>query len=90
MASQKVAWFTLENEVQQVALTINGEKSPSFTRVLEYTEAIVSGMSESIEKKIPLLVVVREDMAKVLGQCRSRSEERRVGKECRSRWSPYH
>ena len=23
-------------------------------------------------------------------ECRSRSEERRVGKECRSRWSPYH
>src|SRR2546430_16470870 len=22
--------------------------------------------------------------------CRERSEERRVGKECRSRWSPYH
>src|SRR2546427_7241273 len=22
--------------------------------------------------------------------CDSRSEERRVGKECRSRWSPYH
>ena len=24
------------------------------------------------------------------GLYRSRSEERRVGKECRSRWSPYH
>src|SRR5256885_5823638 len=24
------------------------------------------------------------------GQGRERSEERRVGKECRSRWSPYH
>ena len=24
------------------------------------------------------------------GSVRSRSEERRVGKECRSRWSPYH
>src|SRR5256885_3805567 len=23
-------------------------------------------------------------------RCRIRSEERRVGKECRSRWSPYH
>ena len=23
-------------------------------------------------------------------QCVGRSEERRVGKECRSRWSPYH
>ena len=25
-----------------------------------------------------------------LGQMIRRSEERRVGKECRSRWSPYH
>src|SRR5256885_16757465 len=24
------------------------------------------------------------------GRARPRSEERRVGKECRSRWSPYH
>ena len=24
------------------------------------------------------------------GSGKSRSEERRVGKECRSRWSPYH
>src|SRR2546422_10392301 len=24
------------------------------------------------------------------GQVAARSEERRVGKECRSRWSPYH
>src|SRR5258707_3735810 len=27
---------------------------------------------------------------KVVDQCYLRSEERRVGKECRSRWSPYH
>ena len=26
----------------------------------------------------------------VLGRYHPRSEERRVGKECRSRWSPYH
>src|SRR2546430_15486399 len=25
-----------------------------------------------------------------LPACQERSEERRVGKECRSRWSPYH
>ena len=32
-------------------------------------------------------------MSMVVGLCPStifRSEERRVGKECRSRWSPYH
>ena len=40
-----------------------------------------------------------KDVLRVLGEVlhftltditRSRSEERRVGKECRSRWSPYH
>ena len=31
-----------------------------------------------------------EVMSKRYRDIRSRSEERRVGKECRSRWSPYH
>ena len=37
-------------------------------------------------------VIVMLFMAKVPKPwaLRSRSEERRVGKECRSRWSPYH
>ena len=29
-----------------------------------------------------------EDVRKIMAE--ARSEERRVGKECRSRWSPYH
>src|SRR2546425_11630657 len=31
--------------------------------------------------------MLKEDLT---GQIKDRSEERRVGKECRSRWSPYH
>src|SRR3712207_9356190 len=30
------------------------------------------------------------DQAQRTVLCKDRSEERRVGKECRSRWSPYH
>ena len=30
------------------------------------------------------------EVGAVYCQCQVRSEERRVGKECRSRWSPYH
>ena len=30
-----------------------------------------------------------DDLARAVS-ARARSEERRVGKECRSRWSPYH
>ena len=32
----------------------------------------------------------RDDVPVELTWDLSRSEERRVGKECRSRWSPYH
>src|SRR5256885_12045644 len=31
-----------------------------------------------------------EQLIAARAQARQRSEERRVGKECRSRWSPYH
>src|SRR2546427_8797948 len=34
--------------------------------------------------------VKRRVRALNLSFCQCRSEERRVGKECRSRWSPYH
>ena len=52
--------------------------------------------TDRIEKAIELLhrpdkpkcfKPVVEDLGGVLN---GRSEERRVGKECRSRWSPYH
>src|SRR2546430_14580937 len=34
--------------------------------------------------------LTREHIAQIVGIVLGRSEERRVGKECRSRWSPYH
>ena len=40
------------------------------------------------------IVKVKEELQKegfgILTDIDVRSEERRVGKECRSRWSPYH
>ena len=35
------------------------------------------------------VVILLDDMMPILCE-KVRSEERRVGKECRSRWSPYH
>src|SRR2546425_5497601 len=37
------------------------------------------------EKQLPL-----DDALQIAREAADRSEERRVGKECRSRWSPYH
>ena len=33
---------------------------------------------------------IDKPLARLIKRKRERSEERRVGKECRSRWSPYH
>src|SRR5215813_12776956 len=33
---------------------------------------------------------IEDGLQQGIGRARGRSEERRVGKECRSRWSPYH
>ena len=38
---------------------------------------------------LTVIILMQEGKSKGLGTI-ARSEERRVGKECRSRWSPYH
>src|SRR5258708_32134930 len=43
-----------------------------------------------VEKDNLALQVVHGDLLSIDGGDGERSEERRVGKECRSRWSPYH
>ena len=43
-------------------------------------------VQEAVNRQVP---VVQVSSMKELGTS-CRSEERRVGKECRSRWSPYH
>src|ERR1051326_6028042 len=55
---------------------------------------------EAIQSNLLAVIATREAMVERLRrftmitkgriQAKERSEERRVGKECRSRWSPYH
>src|SRR3989475_8130867 len=51
--------------------------------ISQRSQHAVAAMREGIDE----LGQGREDLAQIT---LSRSEERRVGKECRSRWSPYH
>ena len=63
-------------------------------------ERVKKAVADKREKRANVDEVLRLDQERrqVLGQVEARrsernearSEERRVGKECRSRWSPYH
>ena len=53
-----------------------------FVLSIHYTHAQSKSSNKNLE-----LAVQQFDQSKTQQE---RSEERRVGKECRSRWSPYH
>ena len=50
--------------------------------------AVLNDVDSRIVETIDFVIHAREDFNTIVIQYRS--EERRVGKECRSRWSPYH
>ena len=55
-----------------------------FTRIFSGFQIEYGNETDGVNKATLLRVPVR------YGDSIWRSEERRVGKECRSRWSPYH
>ena len=82
--------FIPSARVQYISLIIN--VSPASTN----SELLMS-ISDEVNKRglnniyrIKIRGVRDPDIEFDLGIFAERSEERRVGKECRSRWSPYH
>src|SRR3712207_9493311 len=73
---------------------VTGE--PTASRPADYlwnTTAILLGTAILVSGFLALFARLWENgehLLPVLGAAGLRSEERRVGKECRSRWSPYH
>ena len=52
--------------------------------------ANINRMALNATKTKSMLVSSPQKLNTLSSQSLNRSEERRVGKECRSRWSPYH
>lgn len=65
--AEKLKWYQLEDDLPKVALAIEGVKSPSFEDVQRYAAGVVGGLDVLISHKVPLIIMVKEDMAKALG-----------------------
>ena len=53
--------------MNDVALAVNGLRTPKYADIINYADAIITGAKELIDKGKPLIVIVSEDMAKALG-----------------------
>src|SRR5258706_15985027 len=69
------------------------------TVIIDFTnpEASLGYLRSAAKKKIPIVIATtgfnpaqQAEIKRLARRTPTRSEERRVGKECRSRWSPYH
>src|SRR3712207_89060 len=68
-----------ERETEVLKLLARGQANKQISSELSVEEKTVKAHVSSILRKLG-----------VQSRTQARSEERRVGKECRSRWSPYH
>src|SRR5256885_17080093 len=72
--------FVLPNVLDDVMASMPAIVENCFSSGVATAAAIVCGLAPG--RPVPTVIVGKSTFG--------RSEERRVGKECRSRWSPYH
>lgn len=56
-----------EGKAEQIAIAFSGEKRTSFAEIQALAAAIIQGAEEVIKSRYPLIVVVENDIGKVLG-----------------------
>ncbi|MCD8508819.1 MAG: ethanolamine ammonia-lyase reactivating factor EutA [Bacillus sp. (in: Bacteria)] len=66
--AERISWFRVEDDLQPLAIAIHGKVSPSFRDVGVYADQLLEGMEELRSRGFPTVIIVEEDMGKVLGQ----------------------
>ena len=65
---KKLSWYADEGGFVQVALSLEGELSPSYQRIVQLAEDLCAGLSPLFAHGFFPIIVLAQDLAKVLGQ----------------------
>src|SRR3712207_9304768 len=86
-------FFQAEDGIRDIGVTgVQTCALPIFEAFLPQDKKEKEKILESLKEETRTIIFYEAPhrLLKTLEELKSRSEERRVGKECRSRWSPYH
>ena len=80
-----------ENEAKAVAkmLRVSPQKLNLLAQLIR-GKKVATALADLEFSRKRIAKDVRKCLESAIANAENRSEERRVGKECRSRWSPYH
>ena len=98
MSALKIAIAGVNGHMGRILVeAVNNHPDTVLSGALEHSGSEVLGLDAGFASGIKTGIAISDDVDAVLAQSdvlidftQLRSEERRVGKECRSRWSPYH
>src|SRR3712207_7542104 len=89
-------FFQAEDGIRDIGVTgVQTCALPIYSGLDPKTSLVIDELLSGITHEFNITTIINtHDMNSVMGIGENivfiRSEERRVGKECRSRWSPYH
>lgn len=68
MLREKFSWFLSQNDCRNAVLAMDGEANPSYIAVKKLAKTITAALCEVLPNGEAIMVVLRHDMAKILGR----------------------
>ena len=65
--TEKMRWFMRESSSECFALAMSGEANPGYAEIKTLAKCLAGSFNNALNKNVPALVVIEQDMAKALG-----------------------